>query len=277
MNKMEEKMVTSQQPSDGSALTVAYIRVGPKEWPLEVRRQRTRIVDWAQKNGVSIDRWEEEVGSSMNEFRPVLTVLLADPNVKTIIVLSRRRMARYGFHLIEQTLRASNRSLTVIEEEITDHEASGDLYDILVDFAGRLFNKDTAIDRAKVAISTLLHPSSQPPKKSRKTASRDSVTYAMAALAGILFSAMITTSGHAESPSSPLDRIYPREDCTTYQKIFPVLIGRPLAEVQRTLGALPGIRHVSLEDGDSVMTAEYHSDRARLLVENGKVKKITCG
>jgi predicted site-specific integrase-resolvase len=270
-------MEMSQKSGFDSGLTVAYIRVGPKEWPLEVRRQRARIVDWAEKSGVSIDRWEEEVGSSMNEFRPGLTVLLGDPNVRNIIVLSRRRMTRYGFQLIEQTLRASNRSLTVIEEEVADHEASGDLYDILVDFAGRLCNKETAIDRAKVAISTLLHPSSVKPNNPLKTARRDSVTYAMAALAGILLSTILATSGQAASPSSPLDRIHSREDCTTYQKIFPVLIGRPIEEVQRTLAIFPGIRSIQTTNSDTISAREFRWDRAELFVEDGKVKKITCG
>jgi len=270
-------MEMTQKLAFSSGLTVAYIRVGPKEWPLEVRRQRTRIVDWAEKHGVSIDRWEEEVGSSMNEFRPVLTALLGDPNVQNIIVLSRRRLARYDFNLIERTLQASNRALIAIEEEVADHEASGDLYDILVDFAGRLFHKDTAIDRAKVAISTLLHPSTLTPKKPRKTPRRDGVTYAMAAIAGTLLSAIIVTSGHATSPSSPLDRIYPREDCTTYQKIFPVLIGRPFEEVQRTLAIFPGIRSIRTNNSDTMLTKEFRWDRAEIFVEDGKVKKITCG
>lgn len=210
-------MEICQKPTAGADLTVAYIRVGPTEWPFEVRRQRERILDWAEKNGVSIDRWDEEVSSSMNDFRPVLTAPLGDPAVKNIIVLSRRRLARYGFHLIDRTLQASNRALTAIEEEVADHDASGDLYDILVDFSARLFNQDTAIDRAKAAISTLLHSSSSIPKKSRKTKKRDGVACAMALLAGALFSSMIATSGHATSPSSPLDRIYPREDCASYQ------------------------------------------------------------
>ena len=78
-------MEIPQKPAFGSGLTVAYIRVGPKEWPLEVRRQRARIVDWAEKSGVSIDRWDEEVGSSMNEFRPVLTHLLGERHNEDVL------------------------------------------------------------------------------------------------------------------------------------------------------------------------------------------------
>ena len=69
----------------------------------------------------------------------------------------------------------------------------------------------------------------------------------------------------------------PRVACAAHEAAFPALIGKPQAEVEAALRAMPGIRALRAGGPNAPMTMDYREDRATLTVVNGRVTRIACG
>jgi predicted site-specific integrase-resolvase len=78
---------------------------------------------------------------------------LADPNLGTLLVEHRDRLARFGVGMVEATLQARGGRLLVIEEKEVDDDLVGDMTEILTGFCARLYGRRSAANRAKRAIS----------------------------------------------------------------------------------------------------------------------------
>ena len=75
-------------------LTVGYARVSSHERKPQLEPQANRLWAYAGQNGIKLDRVVSEVASGLNDRRPKLRRLLADPKVGTILVEHRDRQAR---------------------------------------------------------------------------------------------------------------------------------------------------------------------------------------
>ena len=68
-----------------------------------------------------------------------------------------------------------------------------------------------------------------------------------------------------------------RATCAANEARFPALIGRPQAEVEAALRAMPGIGVLRALAPNAPATTDYRGDRATLTVVNGRVRSIVCG
>jgi len=80
---------------------------------------------------------------------------LRDPDVGTIVVEHRDRLARFGFEYIEAALASSNRKILVVDSTEIKDDIVRDLHEIIVSLCSRLYGKRSAERRAKKAVEAL--------------------------------------------------------------------------------------------------------------------------
>ena len=136
-------------------LTVGYARVSSHEQKPQLEPQANRLWAYAGQNGISLDRVVSEVASGLDDRRPKLRRLLADPKVGTILVEHRDRLARFGVGMAEAMLQARGGGLVVIEEQEVDDDLVRDMTEILTCFCARLYGRRSAASRAKRALSVV--------------------------------------------------------------------------------------------------------------------------
>ena len=150
-------------PDEAPALfTVGYARVSRHEQKPQLEPQANRLWAHAGQNGIKLDRVVSEVASGLNDRRPQLRRLLADPKVGYILVERRDRLARFGVGLVQAMLEARSGGLLVIEDNIEDNEVYNevdadlvrDMTELLTRFCARLYGRRSAANRARQAISS---------------------------------------------------------------------------------------------------------------------------
>lgn len=121
--------------------TVAYCRVSTSKQKESLPLQKLAIYEYANSNGMSIDKCVEEIGSGFNENRKKLSSILSDPTVTTIIVEYRERLARSNFNLIKKTLNAQGRDILVVNNNDVEDDLVTEITEFMVSACGRLYGK----------------------------------------------------------------------------------------------------------------------------------------
>ena len=93
----------------------------------QLEPQANRLWAHAGQNGIKLDRVVSEVASGLNDRRPKLRRLLADPKVGYILVERRDRLARFGVGMVDAMLQARGGGLLVIEDHEVHNEVDADL------------------------------------------------------------------------------------------------------------------------------------------------------
>ena len=99
----------------------------------------------------------------MNDSRPKLRRLLADPKVTTVVVEHRDRLARMtawrgmNAELVEAALSAHGRRLVVIGTGELDDDLVRDMTEVLTGFCARLYGRRSARNRAVKALNCAKH------------------------------------------------------------------------------------------------------------------------
>ncbi len=140
------------QPSRAGRL-VFYARVSSHQQRVELDRQVARVTQWATRQGLVVDEVVGEVGSGVNGKRPRLRRLLAEPQVTTIVVEHRDRLARFGVEHLEVALSAQGRKLVVVDPGETDDDLVRDMVGVLTSFCARLYGRRGARNRAMRALT----------------------------------------------------------------------------------------------------------------------------
>jgi len=96
-----------------------------------------------------------EIGSGLNGCRRKLMRLLSDPEVTTIIVEHRDRLARFGFEYIEAALMAQGRKIIVMEPGEVKDDLVQDMIELLTSFCARLYGRRSARNRVKKAMEAI--------------------------------------------------------------------------------------------------------------------------
>jgi len=128
-----------------------YARVSGHGQKEDMDRQAERLRAHAESQGWAISRETREIGSGLNGHRPSLIKLLADPDVKTIVVEHRDRLARFGAEYIEAALAANGRRIVVLDETEQQDDLVHDMIDVLTSFCARIYGKRSANLRAMAA------------------------------------------------------------------------------------------------------------------------------
>ena len=134
-----------------------YARVSSHDQRSDLERQLARLTEWAAKAGQLVVRVESEVGSGMNGHRPKLMRLLSDPEVTTVVVEHRDRLARMNAELVEASLLAHGRQLVVLDEGEVEEDLDRDVVEVLTSFCSRLYGKRSARNRALKALNCAKH------------------------------------------------------------------------------------------------------------------------
>lgn len=131
----------SSLKEEDKTTTVAYCRVSTSKQKESFPFQRLAIYEYANSNGLSIDKCVEEIGSGFNENRKKLSSILSDPTINTIIVEHRERLARSNFNLIKKTLNAQGRDIIVVSDNDVEDDLVTEMTEFMVSECGRLYGK----------------------------------------------------------------------------------------------------------------------------------------
>jgi putative resolvase len=132
---------------------VVYARVSAHDQRDDLDRQVSRVMAWAGGQQLAIDQVVSEVGSGLNGRRPKLARLLADPEVATIVVEHRDRLARFGVEQLQAALAAHGRRLLVADPSETTDDLVRDMVEVLTSFCARMYGRRGARNRAMRALT----------------------------------------------------------------------------------------------------------------------------
>jgi putative resolvase len=135
--------------------TVVYCRVSSADQKADLERQAGRVVSAATARGLTVAEVVSEVGSGLNGNQPKLAKLLRDPQVSTIVVEHRDRLARFGVEHLSCALAATGRQLVVIDEAEVADDLVRDMVEILTSFCARLYGRRSASRKAKAAMTAI--------------------------------------------------------------------------------------------------------------------------
>jgi len=138
-----------------SQSVVLYARVSSSDRKSDLDRQLARLVEFAVSRGYRVKGAVKEVGSGLNGKRSRLLSILSDPDVKTIVVEHRDRLARFGFEYLEAALRGSGRKVVVKDRGEMRDDLVQDMVDVLTSFCARLYGRRSARRRAKKALKEI--------------------------------------------------------------------------------------------------------------------------
>jgi putative resolvase len=146
-------IVVDPPGGDGSGRTVVYVRVSSHDQPPDLEAQAGRVSTWCVGQGIRVDEVVSEVGSGMNGRRHKLARLLRDPEVTTIVVEHRDRLARVGVEHLEAALAATGRRIVVVEQGETTDDLVRDMVEVLTWMCARLYGRRGARNRAMRAVT----------------------------------------------------------------------------------------------------------------------------
>ena len=139
----------------GPSSVVLYARVSSSDQKQDLDRQLSRLVEVVTSKGLKVVKVIKEIGSGLNGKRTKLLTILRDPNVKTIVVEHKDRLARFGFEYLEALLSASGRRIIVVDETEMKDDLVQDMIDVLTSFYPRLYGRRSAKNRAKKALKEI--------------------------------------------------------------------------------------------------------------------------
>ena len=140
-------------PGSQPGRVVIYARVASHDRRPDLDRQVARVTSWAGDQRLAVDQVVTEVGSGLNGRRPRLARLLADPQVATIVVEHRDRLARFGVEQLEAALAAQGRRVLVVDPAETSDDLVRDMVEVLTGFCARLYGRRGARNRAMRAVT----------------------------------------------------------------------------------------------------------------------------
>ena len=118
-----------------------------------LERQLGRLSQYASKERLPVIRAIAEIGSGLNGHRAKIMRLLADPEIKTVVVEHRDRLARFGSEYIEAALAACGRKLVVVDQTEMKDDLVQDMIAVLTSFCARLYGRRAARKRAAKALA----------------------------------------------------------------------------------------------------------------------------
>lgn len=132
-----------------------YARVSSVDQKKDLDQQIARLVLYANKNGWVVAHTIVEIGSGLNGHRPKLMKLLANSNIKIILVEHRDRLMRFGAEYVESALAAQSRKLIVANQSELKDDLVQDMIEVLTSFCARLYGRRSAKNKAKKALETI--------------------------------------------------------------------------------------------------------------------------
>ncbi len=133
-------------------LAVLYGCVSSHDQKSDLFRQIDRLRDFAAQNGFVIKYERVEIGSGLNGKRKGLLKILEDTTITHVLVEHRDRLARFGVEYLETALRASGRTLVVMNETESKMDLVQDFVDLATSMCARIYGNRSASRRALRAV-----------------------------------------------------------------------------------------------------------------------------
>ena len=144
-------------PDNTDGRAVVYVRVSSHDQRTDLEAQAGRVTAWCATHGIRVDEVVSEVGSGMNGRRAKLARLLRDPEVQTIVVEHRDRVARFGVEHLQAALAATGRRIMVVDTSETTDDLVRDMVEVLTSMCARLYGRRGARNRAMRAVTATKH------------------------------------------------------------------------------------------------------------------------
>lgn len=139
-----------------SSRVAIYTRVSAAENKPNLDTQAERLVTYCAAKGYQVHCIVKEVGSGVNDSRPKLLALLADPSISIIVVEHKDRLTRFGYRYIETLLAVQGRQIEVVNLASTETEdLLTDLTSSIYSFCARLYGQRRAKRRTERVIAAL--------------------------------------------------------------------------------------------------------------------------
>jgi predicted site-specific integrase-resolvase len=120
---------------------VLYSRVSTSSQKEDGIRQLERLRNFASLQGYKIHKEYLEIASGLNSNRKMLNSILEDKSITKIVVEYKDRLARFGFGLVEASLKAQGREIIVINNEECKDDLVKDTIDFLTSICARLYSR----------------------------------------------------------------------------------------------------------------------------------------
>lgn len=150
--QLATETILVEEPPAGRAGVALYARVSSGDQRADLDRQAARLTMQATADGLAPTKVVAEVGSGLNGHRTKLLSLLKDPEVTTIVVEHRDRLARFGVEYLEAALAAQGRRVVVVEDAEVADDLVRDMVEVLTSFCARLYGRRSAKRRASAAV-----------------------------------------------------------------------------------------------------------------------------
>ena len=164
-------------PAASEPKVAIYARVSATENKNNLEEQAKRLADYCAAKGYRVAAVVKEIGSGVNDTRPKLLKLLADPAIALIVVEHKDRLTRFGFNYIAQLLAVQGRKIEVINlAENGKEDLVQDLVSIVTSFCARLYGQRRSKRKTECILAELRngeesdHPSQARPSQSKQTA-----------------------------------------------------------------------------------------------------------
>jgi predicted site-specific integrase-resolvase len=119
-----------------------YTRVSASENKDNLETQAKRLMDYCAAKGYQVAAIVKEIGSGVNDTRPKLLKLIADPTISIIVVEHKDRLTRFGFNYICKLLAMQGRRIEVINlVENGKEDLIQDFVSIITSFCARLYGQ----------------------------------------------------------------------------------------------------------------------------------------
>ncbi len=151
----EPAVTTSRLPAHQHV--AIYARVSAAENRANLESQAERLVAYCAAKGYQVHQVVKEIGSGVNDSRPKVLKVLADPAVETLVVEHKDRATRFGFRYIEMLLEQQGRHIEVVNlAENGREKLLADLVAIIYSFCARLYGQRRAKRKTETIVKELI-------------------------------------------------------------------------------------------------------------------------
>jgi putative resolvase len=134
-----------------------YTRVSSQEHHANLDRQAERLEDYCAAKGYQVSKVVKEIGSGVNDNRAKFLALLANQQVRTIVVEQKDRATRFGFRYLDTLLKGQGRTIEVVNlAENNREDLLADLLSIVTHYLGSGKSRQLAA-HIKDCIAQALH------------------------------------------------------------------------------------------------------------------------
>ncbi len=142
-------VVVPDPQSQKLPMAAVYARVSSHPQKQDLDRQAERLVTHANARGYQVVAVVKEIASGVNDHRPRLTKLLANPEWGTLVVEHEDRLSRVGFGWFEMLLGAQGKRVDVANPAEDDHsDLMAAFMAIVYSFAARMYGLRSAKRRS---------------------------------------------------------------------------------------------------------------------------------